>query len=114
MKYTKYFAKMVESYGVPQFQRDAFQRMQNIIIIEAKIKAYQEVKAKFLGLPEEHKFDLRILSLSDFLKELTEDLEPNDLVEELQIGKKKLRSKEVTFTPWDENDPYLDLKKNRH
>lgn len=108
MKYTKYFAKMVDSYGIPQFERESYQRMQNIIVLEVKIKAYQEVKVKFKGLPEEHKFDLRILELTDYLKEFTLDLEPSDLVNELRSGKKNIRSKDSTFTPWDESDKYLN------
>lgn len=108
MKYTKYFADMVKSHGIPQFERDAFQRMQNIIVLEAKIKAYQEVKAKFKDTPEEHKFDLRILELTDYLKESTMNLEPSDLVNELRSGKKRLIPKDITFTPWDENDKYLN------
>lgn len=74
------------------FEREAFQRMQNIIVLEAKIKAYAEVKEKF----------------KDFLNELTENLVPSDLVNELREGKKKTHSKDTKFSPWNENDNYLN------
>ena len=79
MKYTKYFADIVKSNGVPALSQREFSRMMNIIHVEGVIRGY----FKCGMFPNQHAFGIAVFKHQKTLTELTGNLTPEKLLEEM-------------------------------
>lgn len=104
MKYTKYFAQLIRSQGIPQLPDDHYRTFLNILHQEAKLKVYK-------GNNTGHRYTRRIYTITKIIEELTGKLEPKELVQKWVSGEripKNLIQEENA--PWDEHEPYLVQK----
>lgn len=82
MKYTKCFAKTTKNEGRLNVDTYQFQRMMNIIHIEGVIEGMNKIKAK-LSENEAYKYDMMIFKQNMQLSNLTGNLEPKILLQEM-------------------------------
>lgn len=75
MQYCSYFAKVLDSSGVPHLSVDQFKRFMNIVAIESKLSELKKVKTRY-------NFNY-IFNLEKKLTELTGNLKPEDLLKEM-------------------------------
>lgn len=91
MEYNKYFALITKEYGSINVDTYQFQRMMNIVHIEGVLVGMNKIKETLKNTPESFKYELFIFKQGQKLTELTGNLEPILLVEEMMrfIGLKK-------------------------
>lgn len=82
MKYTKYFATITKNEGRLNVGTYQFQRMMNIIHIEGVIEGMNKIKAT-LNENEAYKYDMMIFKQNMQLSNLTGNLEPKLLLQEM-------------------------------
>jgi len=82
MKHTRYFADTTKDQGRLNVDTSQFQRMMNIIHIEGVIEGMNKIKAK-LNENEAYKYDMMIFKQNMQLSNLTGNLEPKLLLQEM-------------------------------
>ena len=82
MKYTKYFATTTKDQGRLNVGTYQFQRMMNIIHIEGVLEGMNKIKAT-LNENEAYKYDMMIFKQNMQLSNLTGNLEPKLLLQEM-------------------------------
>lgn len=83
MKYSKYFGSVTRDNGQPNLNTEQFKRMMNIVSIEGVIHGLNIVKEKYKNTSAYYKFDMDIFKHQRVLTELSGNLKPNELVEEM-------------------------------
>lgn len=76
MKYTAYLSQLIKSQGAPHFDSQVFAKVMNIVHLEGKIAALNELKQKERMSDLKHKYDIDIFGNQEKLKELTSTVEP--------------------------------------
>ena len=83
MQYTKYFAILTKENGQPNLNTEQFRRMMNIVSVEGIINGMNRIKEKYKNTQYYYKYDLDIFKHQRVLKELSGNLDPDDLVKEM-------------------------------
>ena len=83
MKYSKHFSDLVNEKGQPNLSLEQFKRMMNIIAIENKIDGLKVAKEQNKNKGVYHQYDLIIFKYSTVLTDLTGNLNPMDLINEM-------------------------------
>lgn len=105
MRYTKYFSQLIRSHGTPQLSQDNMSTFLNIIHLEAKVKVYDK-------LNEKHKYSINVARLKEIVTQLTNDLEPKELIRRWTTGESiKTKPFKEEDTPWDDHDPMFETKR---
>lgn len=83
MKYSTYFGHILKQSGVPRLSYNQFQRMMNIVVLEAEIRGMQKMREHYTITDKtRHLISMRENKLSD----LTRNLPPDKLMRELVQG----------------------------
>lgn len=83
MNYTKYLSLLTRENGVPQLSNYQFRRMMNIVHVEGELSSINMIKENFKNTPEFNRFDLILFKKQKSLTELTGNLKPEDLIQEM-------------------------------
>ena len=83
MKYSKNFSNLVNEKGQPNLSLEQFKRMMNIIAIENKIDGLKIAKEQNKNKELYHQYDLIIFKYGTVLTDLTGNLNPMDLINEM-------------------------------
>ncbi len=83
MRYTKYYAEIVKSSGIPNLPVSGFQKFMNIVHFECKIAELRNAGKLSAKTCEPRKFDMEIFNVGKQLTLITGNLEPKDLLAQL-------------------------------
>jgi len=83
MKYTKYFGAITREHGALNLSSRQFQRMMNIVHLEGVILGLNKVKETYKNTNQYYKYDIIILKHEVQLTDLTGNLTPDLLIEEM-------------------------------
>jgi len=83
MQYSQYFGSITKENGQPRLNNEQFRRMMNIVSIEGVIKGLKIIKEKYKNTEAYYKFDVDIFREQRVLTELSGNLDPNDLMNEM-------------------------------
>jgi len=83
MRYTKYFSFIVKENGQPQMSADSFRTMMNIVFLEGVISGLNKSKEAHKGTDTYYKYDASIFKEQSRLTDITGNVEPSDLLENL-------------------------------
>lgn len=106
---------MIRQFGAPTLEQESFQRMMNIVYLEARISAFQSIKKRNQGKTDFYKYDLDISKLNQELKGLTQGLEPEKLMQLLTQGNvpRNFKLGDSVGQPWPEFDVDLNNKRKK-
>jgi hypothetical protein len=83
MKYTKYFGLITKEQGRLNLSTEQFQRMMNIVHLEGVILGLSRAKETYKDTNQYYKYDTLILKHDVQLTDLTGNLTPDLLIEEM-------------------------------
>ncbi|MCB0474719.1 MAG: hypothetical protein KDC69_03535 [Flavobacteriaceae bacterium] len=83
MRYTRHFSMAVNELGTPQLDVKQFKVFMNIVALESRIAAYEQVHKAFANTPHAHKMAVEINKIRQSLSHLTLNMSPEALLEEL-------------------------------
>ena len=83
MKYSKYFGVVTKDNGQPNLNTEQFRRMMNIVSAEGIVHGLKIIKEKYINTPTYYKFDVDIYKHQRVLTDLTGNLKPEELLEEM-------------------------------
>ena len=83
MKYSKYFGAITKDNGQPNLNTEQFRRMMNIVSEEGIVHGFWIIKEKYKNTPAYYKFDLDIYQHQKVLTDLTGNLKPDALLNEM-------------------------------
>jgi len=83
MKYSKYFGRITKDNGQPNINTEQFRRMMNIVSVEGVIHGLNIIKERYKNTSAYYKFDIDIFKHQRVLAELSGNLNPDDLIEEM-------------------------------
>ena len=83
MKYSKYFGGVTKDNGQPNLNTEQFKRMMNIVSAEGVVHGLRVIKEKYKNTTAYYKFDVDIYKYQRVLTDLTGNLKPEDLLEEM-------------------------------
>jgi len=87
MKYTKYFSGVLRNQGVPNLNVEQYAKLMNIVSLEGRLQELLDVK-ETLNREEYYKYDVRINRISNKIKELTLDVLPKELMQNMIFNSK--------------------------
>ncbi len=83
MKYTKYFELLIKGHGALNLSSRQFQRMMNIVHLEGVNLGFSRAKETYKNTNQYYKYDTIILKNEVKLADLTGNLTPDLLIEEM-------------------------------
>ena len=83
MNYTKHFGAITREHGALNLSSRQFQRMMNIVHLEGVILGLKKVKETYKNTNQYYKYDTIILKHDVQLTDLTGNLNPDLLMEEM-------------------------------
>lgn len=83
MKYTKYFSGIINQYGRPNLSKDQFKKFMNIVHLEGRLEGLNSIKRTLEGSKDAHRFDMEYYRVNRQLTDLTGNLTPQELKEQL-------------------------------
>ena len=83
MQYSQYFGSITKENGQPRLNNEQFRRMMNIVSIEGVIQGLKIIKEKYKNTAAYYKFDVDIFRQQRVLTELSGNLKPNELMNEM-------------------------------
>ena len=83
MKYTKYFGLITKEQGRLNLSTEQFQRMMNIVHLEGVILGLNKAKETYKDTNQYYKYDTIIFKYEVQLTDLTGNLKPDLLIEEM-------------------------------
>ena len=83
MKYTKYFGLITKEQGRLNLSTEQFQRMMNIVYLEGVISGLNKAKETYKDTNQYYKYDTIIFKHEVQLTDLTGNLTPDLLIEEM-------------------------------
>ncbi len=83
MKYTKYFSGIINQYGRPNLSDDQFKKFMNIVHLEGRLEGLNSIKRTLEGSRDAHRFDMEYYRVNRQLTDLTGNLPPQELKEQL-------------------------------
>jgi hypothetical protein len=81
--YTKYFGDLIRAQGQPILSDYEFRRMMNIVYLEGLRRGIDCVRSKLKASAYAHKFDMDYFELGMKLTELTGNVEPQELMQQM-------------------------------
>ena len=87
MKYTKYFSGVLRNQGVPNLNVEQYEKLMNIVSLEGRLQELLDIK-ETLNREEYYKYDVRINRISIKIKELTLDVLPKELMQNMVFNSK--------------------------
>jgi hypothetical protein len=78
-----YFAILTKENGQPNLSTEQFRRMMNIVSIEGIINGMNRIKEKYKNTQYYYKYDLDIFKHQRVLTDLTGNLKPSNLLNEM-------------------------------
>ena len=87
MKYTKYFSGVLRNHGVPNLNVEQYARLMNIVSLESRLQELLDIK-ETLNREEYYKYDVRINRITNKIKELTLDVLPKELMQNMIFNSK--------------------------
>ena len=87
MKYTKYFSGVLRNQGVPNLNVEQYARLMNIVSLEGRLQELLDIK-ETLNREEYYKYDVRINRITNKIKELTLDVLPQELMQNMIFNSK--------------------------
>ena len=79
--YTNYFSMLIKEQGIPQFTPEYFRKMMNIVYLEGSIIGIRKIKEQNRNTKDYHKYDLIIFRFEKQLTEITQNVEPSEMIE---------------------------------
>jgi hypothetical protein len=83
MKYTKYFSGIINQYGRPNLSKDQFKKFMNIVHLEGRLEGLNSIKRTLEGSKDAHRFDMEYYRVNRQLTDLTGNLTPQELKQQL-------------------------------
>lgn len=83
MKYTKYFSGVLKNQGVPNLDPSQYARLMNIIHLEGVVHGVEKAKSSGFSTSSTHQYDMVKFSQESKLTELTGNLQPQNLLDEM-------------------------------
>jgi hypothetical protein len=83
MQYTIYFSILTKENGQPNLNTEQFRRMMNIVSIEGIVNGMNRIKEKYKDTQYYYKYDLDIFKHQRVLTDLTGNLKPSNLLNEM-------------------------------
>ena len=80
MKFTRYFAGVIKNQGIPHIGINEYQRLFNIITLEAKLEELYRLKDKERNHNMKYTLDIRIHDLKTKLDRLTMENSPQNVL----------------------------------
>ena len=88
MKYTKYFSGVLRNQGVPNLNVEQYTRLMNIVSLEGRLQELLDIKETIQNREEYYKYDVRINRITNKIKELTLDVLPKELMQNMIFNSK--------------------------
>jgi len=88
MKYTKYYSGILRNQGVPNLNVEQYARLMNIISLEGRLQELLDIKETLQNREEYYKYDVRINRITNKIKELTLDVLPQELMQNMIFNSK--------------------------
>ena len=88
MKYTKYFSGVLRNQGVPNLNVEQYARLMNIVSLEGRLQELLDIKATIPNREEYYKYDVRINRITNKIKEVTLDVLPKELMQNMIFNSK--------------------------
>lgn len=88
MKYTKYFSGVVKNQGVPNLNVEQYARIMNIVSLEGRLQELLDIKETIQNREEYYKYDVRINRITNKIKELSFDVLPKELMQNMIFNSK--------------------------
>ena len=88
MKYTKYFSGVLRNQGVPNLNVEQYARLMNIVSLEGRLQELLDIKDSIQNSEEYYKYDVRINRITNKIKELTLDVLPQELMQNMIFNSK--------------------------
>jgi hypothetical protein len=86
MTYTSYFSNVLKSSGTPHLDTDEFAKYMNVVHLEGKIAALQELINKEKQIDKANIYRLKVDAIQMKISKLTDSLEPKDFLTTLIQG----------------------------
>ena len=83
MKYTKYYSGILRNQGVPNLNVEQYARLMNIISLEGRLQELLDIKETLQNREEYYKYDVRINRIINKIKEVTLDVLPKELMQNM-------------------------------
>ena len=80
MKFTRYFAGVIKNQGIPHIDVNEYQRLFNIIALEAKLEELYKLQDKGRSHNTKYMLDIRIHDLKTKLDRLTMENTPQNVL----------------------------------
>jgi len=88
MKYTKYFSGVLRNQGVPNLNVEQYARLMNIVSLEGRLQELLDIKETITNREEYYKYDVRINRITNKIKEVTLDVLPKELMQNMIFNSK--------------------------
>ena len=88
MKYTKYFSGVLRNQGVPNLNVEQYARLMNIVSLEGRLQELLDIKETIQNREEYYKYDVRINRITNKIKEVTLDVLPKELMQNMIFNSK--------------------------
>ena len=88
MKYTKYFSGVLRNQGVPNLNVEQYAKLMNIVSLEGRLQELLDIKETILNREEYYKYDVRINRITNKIKEVTLDVLPKELMQNMIFNSK--------------------------
>ena len=88
MKYTKYFSGVLRNQGVPNLNADQFAKLMNIVSLESRMQELLDIKESNKNREDYYKYDMRINRITNKTKELTLEVLPKELMQNMILNSK--------------------------
>ena len=83
MRFIRYYSKLLDAQGMPHISIGQHKRLFNIVTLETRIDEATRLKESEQENELKFKCEFRIMKLKDKLKNLTENKEPKDIIENM-------------------------------
>jgi hypothetical protein len=81
--YAKYFGNLVKERGQPNLSDNQYRRMMNIVFLDGMLAGIDDIRKPLAGTREAHKYDMDYFRIDRKLTEITGNLEPRALLDEM-------------------------------
>ena len=88
MKYTKYFSGVLRNQGVPNLNVEQYAKLMNIVSLEGRLQELLDIKETIQNREEYYKYDVRINRITNKIKEVTQDVLPKELMQNMIFNSK--------------------------
>ncbi|HEY5687622.1 MAG TPA: hypothetical protein VIS27_04880 [Yeosuana sp.] len=83
MKYTKYYSGLLRNQGVPNLNVEQYAKLMNIVSLEGRLQELLDLKESISNREEYYKYDVRINRITNKINEITLDVLPKELMQNM-------------------------------